>query len=101
MLQQIVCWAPHVAGSCISKTATSLGEIWQVIRKYYGIQKNGSYLSLWAEFKLEPGEWHENLYHSLYSFDEDNLLERNDYRTHTSELAQEDEEINWLYIVTV
>lgn len=109
MLQQIVCWAPHVAGSCITKTATSLNEVWQVIRKYYGIQQNGSYLSSWAEFILEPGESYENLYHRLYSFVEDNLLERHDDRTHHGEQAQEDEEISqsfesvlvihWLYII--
>ena len=72
MLGQIANWAPDISRRSIVERSTSLENVWQVIRNYYGIQLCGSYFLDLAEFNLKPGERPEALFQRLMSFVEDN-----------------------------
>ena len=93
MLGQIANWAPDISRKSIIERSTSLENVWQIIRNYYGIQLCGSYFLDLADFNLNPGERPEALYQRLVSFVEDNLLVADGLLTHHGEKIEENEEL--------
>lgn len=98
MLGQIACWAPVVARSLITRDALSLQYA-----KEWGIPSG------WCYFELASNESHEDLFQRMYAFVEDNLIERNDNRTHLGRQATDDKRISqsflsvlvlqWLFVI--
>ena len=94
MLGQIANYCPVISRNSILN-ATSLPEIWQMIRLHYGFQANGAHFIDLADIKLLPDESPEDLYQRLMAFIEDNLLLRTDGNiTHYGDTPDEDEELS-------
>ena len=93
MLGQIANFAPIVSRKSIIERTTSLEDVWQLIRAYFGFQTSGSYFLDFADICLKEGERSEALYQWLVSFVEDNLLTANSVLSHHGEKYEENEEL--------
>ncbi|KAJ8021085.1 hypothetical protein HOLleu_40854 [Holothuria leucospilota] len=93
MLGQVANYCPIIARNSISKGATSLSSIWQMIRLHYGFQTSGSHFLDLSEIKLEVDERYGDLYQRLCAFVEDSLLTPESNITHHGEMVAEEEEM--------
>lgn len=93
MLGQIANYCPVISRSSILN-ATSLPQIWQMIRLHYGFQSSGAHFIDLAFIQLEADESPEDLYQRLMAFVEDNLLRSDGNLTHHDNLPTEDEELS-------
>ena len=92
MLGQIASYCPVISRNSILN-ATSLPEIWQMIRLHYGFQANGAHFIDLADIKLLPDESPDDLYQRLMAFIEDSLLQT-EGNIHHGETPAEDEELS-------
>ena len=97
LLEMVANWAPIISRQSIIRNSTSLDSVWQMIRAHYGFQSSGAYFLDMAEFKLEHGERHQDLYQRLMAFAEDNLLVKDGPLTHHGDRIEEDEDISPSY----
>ena len=74
MLGQIANWATVITRNQITRDSTSLADIWNKIRAYYGFLGTGARFLDLSSIKLEVGERPEALYQRLLAFFEDNLM---------------------------
>ena len=93
MLGQIANWATVITRNQITKDSTSLSDIWNKIRAYYGFLGTGARFLDLSNIKLEIGERPEALYQRLLAFFEDNLMTSGSSVTHHGITATTDEEI--------
>ena len=93
MLGQIANWATVITRNQITKDSTSLADIWNKIRAYYGFLGTGARFLDLSSIKLEVGERPEALYQRLLAFFEDNLMTIGSSVTHHGVVATDDEEI--------
>ena len=93
MLGQIASYCP-VSRTSIVRNSTSLSDVWQQIRQYYGFQTTGSQFLNLGDIKQEDGERPETLYQRLYCFFEDNLLSKASGITHCGETPTTDEQMS-------
>ena len=82
LLGQIANFCPGIARNVFIKECTSLDEVWQKIRLYYGFQRTGAHFLDLASIQLENNERPEALYQRLYSFFHDNMLSPQSDITH-------------------
>ena len=75
------------------KNSTSVSQIWQSIRLYFGFQSSGSHFLDFDSIHLEPGECPEDLYQRLCSFVQDNLLKSDGGFRHHGEIPDNDEDL--------
>ena len=94
LLGQIANYAPVISRNTIVKNSTSINGVWQAIRQHYGLQSTGSRFLDLGNFKLKPDQRPEDLYQSLMSFIEDNLVTRAGGITHHGEIPEVDEELS-------
>ncbi len=94
MLGQVANFCQIISRNTITKTATSINEIWQAIRTHYSFQSTGGYFLNFVSFRLEPEEWPEDLFQHLMAFVDDNLLTKNGGISHHGESPPEDEELS-------
>ena len=74
VLGSIASYSPVISWAFITQEATSLEEIWNRLRAFYGFRRTGTKITELMDIKLEPGESREALWERLYSFMESNLL---------------------------
>ena len=74
VLGSIASNATVISPKYIKKVATSLDEIWERLRSYYGFRKTGGRITEFFDFTLEANESREALYERMYTYLEDNLL---------------------------
>jgi hypothetical protein len=91
MLGQIANFAPVISRNTIVKSSTSLPNIWQTIRLYYGFQSTGARFLDFNDITLADGERYEALYQRLVSFIEDNLLKADGNITHHGDAPEEEQ----------
>ena len=106
VLGSIASYAPVISPKFIKNVATSLDDIWDRLRSFYGFRKSGARITEFSDFKLEPMESREALWERMYSFLEDNLLTKDGSVKHNSVQPVVDEEfsptllcvlvVNWL-----
>ena len=94
LLGQIANYATVISRNQITKQSTSLSDIWNKIREYYGFHQTGARFLDLAGLRLEVGERPEDLYQRLLSFFEDNLQFRGSPVTHHGAAPTADEEIS-------
>ena len=74
MLGQIANYATVISRNQIIKESTPLNVIWDKIRQHYGFHTTGSRFLDLSTIRQRPGERAEDLYQTLVSFIDDNLL---------------------------
>ena len=74
MLGLIAQWVPHFLTNDIVKRSTSLADVWNSIRKYYGFQQSETNFMKFSELSWEEGERPERLYQRVLAHLQDNLL---------------------------
>ena len=94
MLGQIANYCPVIARNSITKTATSVNQIWQLIRQHYGFQSTGSHFLDLASIRREPGERPNDLYQRIAAFFDDSLLTIGCGIQHHGIAPEEDEELS-------
>ena len=92
MLGQIANFCP-ISRNIIVKRSTSLNDVWQQIRQYYGFQSTGAQFLALSSIIQKPEERPESLYQRLYAFFEDNLITKDGGILHHGEKVEADEEI--------
>ena len=93
MLGQIANYATIISRNQITKSSTSLNDIWNKIREHYGFHQTGSRFLDLSAIRLEVSERPEDLYQRLLSFFEDNLQFSGSTVTHHNVAPTTDEEI--------
>ena len=106
VLGSIASNATVISPKYIKKVATSLDEIWERLRSYYGFRKTGGRITEFFDFTLEANESREALYERMYTYLEDNLLTKDGSVEHEGSKPTKDEEltptllnilvVNWL-----
>ena len=106
VLGSIASNCPIISPKFIKNVATSLDEIWERIRSYYGFRKTGGRITEFFDFTLETNESREALYERMYTYLEDNLLTKDGSVEHEGSKSTKDEEltptllnilvVNWL-----
>ena len=94
MLGQIANYATIISRNQIVKSSTSLNDIWTKIRQHYGFHTTGSRFLDLGNIRLKGGERAEDLYQTLVSFIDDNLLTTETQLTHHSAAIEKDEEVS-------
>ena len=74
VLGSIASQCPVISWSFITQEATSLNDIWNRLRAYYGFRRTGNRITELTDIKMESGESNEALWERLYSFMQQNLL---------------------------
>ena len=74
VLGSVASFSPVISWAFITQEATSLNEIWDRLRAFYGFRRTGSKITELVDIRLEPGQSKEALWERLYSFMESNLL---------------------------
>ena len=74
VLGSVASFAPVISPKYIKNIATSLDEIFDRLRSFYGFRKTGARITEFSDFKLESAESREALWERMYTFLEDNLL---------------------------
>ena len=93
MLGQIANYATVISRNQIIKNSTSLTDIWEKIRQHYGFHSTGSRFLDLSGIKLQAGQRAEDLYQSLVSFFDDNLLTTDSKIVHHTSAVSSDEEV--------
>ena len=94
MLGQIANWATVISRNQIVERSVSLKDIWSKIREHYGFHSTGSRFLDLTNIRLKGGERPEELYQTLVSFIDDNLLSTEGSLTHHSAKVEKDEELS-------
>ena len=94
MLGQIANYATVISRNQIIKESTSLNVIWDKIRQHYGFHTTGSRFLDLSAIRQRPGERAEDLYQTLVSFIDDNLLTKDCTLTHHAAAITNDEEVS-------
>ena len=84
--------APVISPRFIKSEATSLTEIWNRLRSFYGFRQSGSRIIEFPDFTLEESESREALWERLYTFVEGNLLTSGGSVKHLGTVPTTDEE---------
>ena len=74
LLGSVANYAQVISHTFITRQATSLEDIFNRLRAFYGFRKTGSLIAGALDFKLEPMESKEALWERIYTFLEGNLL---------------------------
>ena len=74
VLGSIAGHAPVVNASQIKKHSTSLEQIWDRLRAFYGWRRTGCRILELMEVKPDPGESRESLWERFFSFIDDQML---------------------------
>ena len=94
MLGQIANWATIISRNDIVTRSTSLGDIWNKLRQYYGFHTTGSRFLDLGTIRFQPGERAEALYQRLISFIDDNLLTKDCGVTHHGSAVKKNESVS-------
>ncbi len=94
MLGQIANYATIISRNQITKSSTSLNDIWNKIREHFGFHQTGSRFLDLSAIRLEVGERPEDLYQRLLAFFEDNLQFDGSSVSHHGETPTSDEELS-------
>ena len=94
ILGSIASYATVISAKFIKNQSTSLESIWDRLRSYYGFRRVGSRILDITEIKLELNESRESLYERMYSFLEDQLLQKNGAVLHNGVKREQDEEFS-------
>ena len=94
MLGLIAQWVPHYLSTDIIKNSTSMGSIWDVIRKYYGFQQSETQFMKYSSISWEEGERPERLYQRILAHLQDNLLQNGSKLKHDGNIPTTDEELS-------
>jgi hypothetical protein len=94
MLGLISQWVPHYLATDITKNSTSMDNIWQCIRKYYGFQQSETQFMKFSSITWEEGERPERLYQRVLAHLQDNLLQKGSKLKHNGVIAEADEDMS-------
>ncbi len=94
MLNYIAQYSPEVLHSEISINCTTLDEIWQVIRDYYGFKQSETQFLKFSSLKWEQGERPEKLYRRILAHLQDNLLTKESGLLHDKKAPTENEDMS-------
>ena len=94
MLGQIANYCPVIARNSITKSATSVRQIWQMIRQHFGFQSTGSHFLDLARIRREPSERPNDLYQRIAAFFDDSLLTVGCGIKHHGVEIEEDEDLS-------
>ena len=94
MLGYIAQYSPEELHTEISNNCTSLGEIWQLIREYFGFKQTEAHFLKFSSLKWEPREKPERLYRRIVAHLQDNLLTTECNLTHNKKAPTSNEEMS-------
>lgn len=94
LLHLIVQYCPHYLSSEIINSSTSITNVWDIVRGYYGFESSElTFMSLHT-IHLEDGERPQRLYHRLLSHVRDNLLRKDTSLLHNGTYPTTNEELS-------
>ena len=76
VLGSVASFSPVISWTFITQEATSLNDVWDRLRAFYGFRRTGSKILELVEMKLQSGESRESLWERMHSFMESNLMIR-------------------------
>ena len=85
--QYVPCFLNHV----IINNSTSISDVWNCIRKYYGLQQSESNFMKFSSITWEEGERPERLYQRVLAHLQDNLLTKGGTLKHDGVVPESDE----------
>ena len=94
MLGQIANYCPVISRNSITKSATSVHQIWQMMRQHFGFQSTGSHFLDLARIRREPSERSNDLYQRIAAFFDDSLLTVGCGIKHHGVEIEEDEDLS-------
>lgn len=94
MLGIVARYVPVFIQSEIIKNSTSLTDVWQLVRKYFGIRRSEANFLKYLTIVWEDGERPERLLCRMMSHIDDNLLLKDGKLKHDGVIPTEDEDIS-------
>ena len=94
MLGLIAQWVPTFLTNDIVKSSTSMADVWNFIRKYYGFQQSEVTFMKFSSITWEEGERPERLYQRVLAHLQDNLLQKDGKLKHDGVDVTADEVIS-------
>ena len=91
MLGLIAQYVPCFLSNDIVKNSTSVSDVWNFIRKYYGLQQSESNFMKFSSITWEEGERPERLYQRVLAHLQDNLLTKGGTLKHDGVVPEADE----------